>query len=85
MPSENAPTQNDEEKTIQLILESLHTLKRLSELHEKRLREIANDNSPTLSTTQSDIAEETRVATTISKLGDNSLRGFVAFLNRYYE
>ena len=84
MPSDTVQTQDDEEKTIQLILESLHTLKRLSDLHEKRLREIANDNSPSLSTTQLDIVEEIRVADTISKLSDNSLRGFVAFLNRYY-
>ena len=85
MPNSDDSIQNDEEKTIQLILESLYTLKRLSDLHERRLREIANNSAASPTTTQANIIEEIRVVETISNLSDNSLRGFTTFLNHFYE
>ena len=84
MPNNDDQGQDDEEKTIQLILESLHTLKRLSDLHHKKLQEITENSASLSHTTRSVIREETRVADTITKLADNSLRGYTEYLNRYY-
>ena len=84
MPNNENHEQDDEEKTIQLILESLHTLKRLSDLHYKKLQELTNNSASLPDTTRTVIQEETIVADTITKLADNSLRGYTDYLNRYY-
>ena len=84
MPNNENHEQDDEEKTIQLILESLHTLKRLSDLHHKKLQELTNNSASLPDTTRTVIQEETIVADTITKLADNSLRGYTDYLNRYY-
>ena len=85
MPNDSDRNQNNEDKTIELILESLHTLQRLSHLHQKKLRDIANDTTSSPQTKRSAILEEAHVARTITTLTDNSLKGFTGFLNRYYE
>ena len=77
--------QDNEERTIQLILESLNTLKQLSGLHQRKLIEISNDSTSTPESLREIVAAESRVADTITKLSDNSLRGFTSFLNRYYD
>ena len=84
MPNNNDHEQDDEEKTIQLLLESLHTLKRLSDIHHKKLQEIGENSTVLPHTTRTVIREEIRVADTITRLADNSLRGFTEYLNRYY-
>ena len=84
MPNNDDHEQDDEEKTIQLILESLHTLQRLSDLHHKKLQEIVANSASLPQATRTAIIEETRVADTLTKLTDNSLRGYTAYLNRYY-
>ena len=84
MPNNDDHGQDNEEKTIQLILESLHTLQRLSDLHHKRLQDIIKNSASLPQTTQTAIIEETRVADTLTKLTDNLLRGYTDYLNRYY-
>ena len=75
--------QTEEEKRIQTVLQSLHTLNQLTELHNKKLHELVNNNT-SVHTNNRVLVEESKVADTISKLTNKSLREYVAFLNRYY-
>ena len=82
----NATEENDreEERKIQLLIESIHTLAQLSEEHRKELNNLLNNNTISNENIHTKLQEEIITATTIAKISSKILRLFASYLNHHH-
>ena len=74
----------EEERKIQLLLESIHTLTQLSDLHKKEIDNLLNNNIISNENIQIQLQQEAIAASTIAKISAKILRLFASYLNHHH-
>ena len=74
----------EEERKIQLLLESIHTLFQLSEQHSKELNNLSVNDRISIDNIRTQLQKEAIAATTIAKISEKILRLFASYLNHHH-
>ena len=82
----NATVESDreEERKIQLLIESIHTLTQLSEEHCKEINNLSNNNTTSNENIHTQLQKEAITAITIAKISSKILRLFASYLNHHH-
>ena len=84
MEDENVESDREEERKIQSLLELIHTLSQLSELHSKELNNLSLNDNTSEEDKRIKLQQEAIAASTIAKISGKILRSFASYLNNHH-